>query len=137
LRPSILDDLGLIAALEWQGEEFEKRSGTRVDFINEAGDITLKPDAVTGIFRIYQELLTNVARHANASLVKLLLQKKGNIITFSLTDNGSGFDPEVISKKKTLGLLGIKERTLLLGGTYEFKSKPGEGSETVITIPII
>lgn len=136
LRPSILDDLGLIAALEWQGEEFEKRSGTRVEFTNEAGDITLNPDVVTGIFRIYQELLTNVARHANASLVRVLLQNKADTIYFKLTDNGSGFDPELISKKKTLGLLGIKERTLLLGGTYEFKSRPGEGSETIITIPI-
>lgn len=137
LRPSILDDLGLTAALEWQGEEFEKRSGTRVEFNNEAGDILLKPDAVTAIFRIYQELLTNVARHANASLVKLLLQKKGNMVFLGLTDNGIGFDPVTISKKKTLGLLGIKERTLLLGGTYEFKSRPGEGSETIILIPLM
>ena len=137
LRPSILDDLGLIAALEWQGEEFEKRSGTRVEFNNMAGDVLLKPDAVTAIFRIYQELLTNVARHANASLVKVLLQKKDNSVFLSLTDNGTGFNTETISQKKTLGLLGIKERTLILGGTYEFKSRPGEGSETIISIPLI
>lgn len=137
LRPSILDDLGLIAALEWQGEEFEKRSGTKVEFINEAGEISLHPDAVTGIFRIYQELLTNVARHANATAVKTALKRKDDMLFFSLRDNGNGFDPEIISKKKTLGLLGIKERTLLLGGTYEFKSKPNEGSETIISIPII
>lgn len=137
LRPSILDDLGLVAALEWQGEEFEKRSGTRVLFINEAGDVTLKPDAISAIFRIYQELLTNVARHANASLVKVLLQKSGNSAFFYFTDNGDGFDPDSITQKKTLGLLGIKERTLLLGGTYEFKSKPGEGSETIISIPLL
>jgi PAS domain S-box-containing protein len=137
LRPSILDDLGLLAALEWKGEEFEKRSGTHVEFCNEAGDFVLKPASVTAIFRIYQELLTNVARHANASFVKVLLKKTDNSLFFSLTDNGTGFDPETISKKKTLGLLGIKERTLLLGGTYEFKSKPGEGSETIISIPLI
>jgi PAS domain S-box-containing protein len=137
LRPSILDDLGLIAAIEWQGEEFEKRSGTKVEFANEAGDVLFKPDVVTAIFRIYQELLTNVARHANADLVKVLLQKKENSLSFSVTDNGAGFNPETISKKKTLGLLGIKERTLLLGGTYEFKSKPGEGSQTIITIPVV
>lgn len=137
LRPSILDDLGLLAALEWQGEEFEKRSGTHVEFSNEAGEVQLKPDAVTAVFRIYQELLTNVARHANASLVKVLLQKRDNMVFFTLTDNGTGFDPETIRKKKTLGLLGIKERTLLLGGTYEFKSRLGEGSETIISIPVI
>ncbi len=137
LRPSILDDLGLIAALEWQGEEFEKRSGTQVEFINEAGDFELKPESVTAVFRIFQELLTNVARHANATLVKVLLKKTNDSLFFSLTDNGVGFDPESISKKKTLGLLGIKERTLLLGGTYEFKSKAGEGSETIISIPLV
>jgi len=137
LRPSILDDLGLIAALEWQGEEFEKRSGTHVEFSNKAGDFLLKPDSITAIFRIYQELLTNVARHANASFVKVTLKKMNNSLFFSLTDNGIGFDPDSISKKKTLGLLGIKERTLILGGTYEFKSKQGEGSETIISIPLV
>ena len=136
LRPSILDDLGLMAALEWQGEEFEKRSGTKVEFNNEAGDVLLHPEVVTAIFRIYQELLTNVARHANARLVTVLLQIKNDRLFFSLKDNGTGFDPAGISKKKTLGLLGIKERTLLLKGTYEFKSKPGEGSQTIISIPV-
>jgi len=136
LRPSILDDLGLLPALEWQGDEFEKRSGTAVEFINEAGDITVQPEAATAIFRIYQELLTNIARHANASLVMAVLFKDENSLYFSITDNGVGFDIESKSNKKTLGLLGIKERTLLLGGTYEFKSKPGEGSVTTISIPL-
>jgi PAS domain S-box-containing protein len=136
LRPSILDDLGLIAALEWQGEEFKKRSGTDVEFINKVGDISLEPRAVTAIFRIYQELLTNIARHANAGLVTTTLKKQGSNLYFSISDNGAGFNPETISKKRTLGLLGIKERTLLLGGTYEFKSTPGKGTEAVISIPI-
>ena len=137
LRPSILDDLGLLAALEWQGNEFEKRSGTKVIFINKVGDITVEPEAATGIFRIYQELLTNIARHANASLVRAILFKDDNQMYFSVNDNGVGFDLETIANKKTLGLLGIKERSLLLGGTYEFKSKPGEGSVTTISIPLI
>jgi PAS domain S-box-containing protein len=137
LRPSILDDLGLIAALEWQGEEFGKRSGTHVELYNEAGDFELNPDSVSAIFRIYQELLTNVARHANASEVKVVLQKRNDRLFFSLADNGAGFDLDSISHKKTLGLLGIKERTLILGGTFEFKSMPGKGSETIISIPLI
>jgi PAS domain S-box-containing protein len=136
LRPSILDDLGLIAALEWQSEEFEKRSGTRVEFTNKAGEITVKPAVTTAVFRIYQELLTNIARHANADQVTALLKQDNNRLYFRVTDNGTGFNLESISNKKTLGLLGIKERTLLLGGTYEFKSKPGEGSETIISIPL-
>lgn len=139
LRPSILDDLGLLPALEWQGEEFEKRSGTKVIFINNAGEITVKPEVATGIFRIYQELLTNIARHANASVVTTMLDKDNDEenLYFSINDNGVGFDLETISNKKTLGLLGIKERTLLFGGTYEFKSKPGEGSVTNISIPLM
>ncbi len=136
LRPSILDDLGLLAALEWQGEEFQKRSGTKVEFINNAGELTVQPEATTGIFRIYQELLTNIARHANASLVTAVFYKDDNRLYFSITDNGVGFNLETINNKKTLGLLGIKERTLLLGGTYEIKSKPGEGSETTISVPL-
>ncbi len=136
LRPSILDDLGLLAALEWQSEEFEKRSGTKVKFINRAGDITVQPKIATALFRIYQELLTNIARHANAASVTASLYIKNDSMYFSIKDNGIGFDLDAISNKKTLGLLGIKERTLLMGGAYEIKTKPGEGSETVISIPL-
>ena len=136
LRPSILDDLGLVAALEWQSEEFEKRSGSLVKFINHAGDITVKPEITTAIFRIYQELLTNIARHANADMITAQLQKENDTLNFKINDNGTGFNLESIGNKKTLGLLGIKERTLILGGTYEFKSEPGKGSETVISIPL-
>ena len=136
LRPSILDDLGLVAALEWQGEEFEKRSGTKVKFINQTGDLALKPEVATGIFRIYQELLTNIARHANAQMVNASLQIEENILRFSIKDNGAGFNSDTIGSKKTLGLLGIKERTLLMGGTYEIKTEPGKGSETIISIPL-
>jgi PAS domain S-box-containing protein len=136
LRPSILDDLGLLAALEWQGEEFEKRSGTKVKFINKAGDMEVRPEVATAIFRIYQELLTNIARHANAGLVTALLDMEGNILRVSIKDDGVGFNTNTISNKKTLGLLGIKERTLLMGGTYEIKTEPGKGSETIISIPL-
>ena len=136
LRPSILDDLGLVAALEWQGEEFQKRSGTQVKFTNEAADIVIKPEIITAIFRIYQELLTNIARHANAGQVTTLLQNTDNNLILKITDNGVGFNLDAIGSKKTLGLLGIKERTSILGGTYKFKSYPGTGSETIISIPL-
>ncbi|MEP7254507.1 MAG: PAS domain S-box protein [Ferruginibacter sp.] len=136
LRPSILDDLGLIAALEWQGEEFEKRSGTKVEFINQVGDLPVRAEVATGIFRIYQELLTNIARHANARLVSASLYTDEKTLWFSIKDNGVGFNADTIGNKKTLGLLGIKERTLLMGGTYEIKTQTGEGSETIISIPL-
>lgn len=136
LRPSILDDLGLLAALEWQSEEFENRSGTKVLFDNQAGDISVAPQAATALFRIYQELLTNIARHANATLVNASLRSDENSLYFSIKDNGAGFNLNTINRKKTLGLLGIKERTLLIGGTYQIKSNPGEGTEIIISIPL-
>lgn len=136
LRPSILDDLGLLPALEWHGEEFEKRSGTKVVFENTVGDFTVSPQVATGIFRIYQELLTNIARHANASLVRASISKDENRLYFSVEDNGNGVDTETIKNKKNLGLLGIKERCLLFDGTYEFVSKPGEGFVTTISVPL-
>ena len=136
LRPSILDDLGLISALEWQSEEFEKRSGTHVKFINKTGDLPVRPEMATAIFRIYQELLTNIARHANAELVTASLYIDEKTLYFTIKDNGVGFNTDMISNKKTLGLLGIKERTLLMGGTYEIKTHPGKGAETIISVPL-
>lgn len=136
LRPSILDDLGLLAALEWQGDEFEKRSGTKVLFINNAGELKVLPGISTELFRIYQELLTNIARHAKASLVTSSLVVDDKKLYFSIADNGIGFNKDSIANKRTLGLLGIKERTSLIGGTYEINSKPGKGSETIISIPL-
>lgn len=136
LRPSILDDLGLLAALEWQSEEFERRSGTRVMFTNKAGDISVTSKAATTLFRIYQEVLTNIARHAKASQVVTLLDSDDKSLYFSIRDNGIGFDVDSTKEKKTLGLVGIKERSLLIGGTYEIKSNPGKGSEVQVSIPL-
>ena len=136
LRPSILDDLGLLAALEWQSEEFERRSGTKVVFTNKAGEISVMPKPATALFRIYQEVLTNVARHANATKVDAILDSDDKRLYFSIRDNGIGFDVNATKDKKTLGLLGIKERSLLIGGTYEIKSTPGQGAEIMISIPL-
>jgi len=135
LRPSILDDLGFITAMEWQSEEFEKRSGIKVQFEHELKDIIVEPKTAIALFRMYQELLTNVARHAKATLVKAVVYLKEDILYLSLVDNGVGFDVKNISTKKTLGLLGIKERTLLLGGKYEIKSKENCGTDVLISIP--
>lgn len=136
LRPSILDDLGLLAALEWQSEEFERRSGTKVVFNNYAGEIAVVPEAATALFRIYQELLTNIARHANATMVTASLEKDDKSLYFSIKDDGIGFSLNTISEKKTLGLLGVSERTTLIGGKYEVISKPGSGSEIIISVPL-
>jgi len=96
----------------------------------------VNPDLATGIFRIYQECLTNVLRHSEATRVTSFLQIKDHILVLTITDNGKGFVEKEIADKKTLGLLGMKERTNLLGGTYEITSKPGKGTSVLIIVPL-
>ena len=136
LRPSMLDDLGLIEAMEWQSKEFEKRSGIRIIFESGISYLPVDNDAATSLFRIYQEALTNIARHANAKTVfsKLLLENERVILT--IADDGAGFDMQTLAIKKTLGLLGMKERTLMMGGRFEINSRPGEGTTIIVTTPL-
>lgn len=136
LRPSILDDLGLHAAMEWQSEEFEKRSEISCVFSSNVTEAEVPPDVATGIFRIYQESLTNVLRHSEATMVNAFLQIKDNILVLTISDNGKGFIEEDIGEKKTLGLLGMRERAHLLGGSYEITSKPGKGTSVLIIVPL-
>ncbi len=136
LRPSILDDVGLAEAMEWQSSEFEKRSGIKVEFSSPELTVTVPANVTIGLFRIFQESLTNVARHAEAGLVKASLIQKEKELELVITDNGKGFDLASIGPKKTLGLLGMKERTLMMGGAYEIVSHPGKGTTVRITIPI-
>jgi len=135
LRPSILDDLGLIAAMEWHSTEFEKRFSIETTFFTELNSLDLETDVVTALFRIYQESLTNVLRHADATKVSSSLVLKDNRLMLQITDNGKGFDINSIEDKKTLGILGMKERTLIIGGEYEIKSSPGNGTSITVSIP--
>lgn len=136
LRPSMLDDLGLVAALEWQSQETEKRFDIKVNFISDIPDTNLSIEITTALFRIYQEALTNAIRHANAHEIKSYLQIQENSIILEVKDNGKGIDAEKKRKNKSFGLLGIKERTFALGGTFEFKSKIGKGTFIRIVIPL-
>lgn len=136
LRPGILDDLGLAEAIEWHSGEFEKRSGVKVDFSSAMYDIKLPPDVTTGIYRIFQEALTNVARHANASCIQCTLQKHSGYLRLTVSDNGVGFDNTAKGKIKTLGLLGMKERVTILNGKYEIKSEPGKGTTVLVKVPL-
>lgn len=136
LRPSILDDLGLVAAMEWQSEEFEKRSDIRSVFSSNVSHVTVNPDMATGIFRIFQESLTNVLRHSKATEVISSLWYEHDILTLMIEDNGVGFNEQEILNKKTLGLLGMKERALLINGTYEINGNPGKGTNVRITVPL-
>lgn len=136
LRPGILDDLGLIAALDWQSHEFEKRSGIHCEFVAKVNPQELTSEISTGLFRIYQESLTNIARHSNATKVSTMLSKENNFLKLEVTDNGIGFDIDAAEKKGTLGLLGMKERVLMMNGKIVMKSKPDEGSIITILAPI-
>ena len=136
LRPSILDDLGLIAAMEWQSAEFQKRAEIKTGFKTNRPNALVKPEIATGVFRIYQESLTNVLRHAAATEVNTVLTINGDNLELIITDNGKGFNPQDIEHKKTLGLLGMKERTLLMGGKYEISGKPAVGTSVRIIVPL-
>ncbi|MES1224142.1 MAG: histidine kinase, partial [Bacteroidota bacterium] len=137
LRPSLLDDLGLIATIEWQLKEFEKRSGLITSFnVREIEmDLLLPDNAKTGLFRIFQESLTNVAKHSNATEVVVSLEQANGKITLSIEDNGKGFDKKKTVGKRTLGILGMKERAEMMGGRYEIKSNPGKGTIVLVEIP--
>jgi signal transduction histidine kinase len=137
LRPGVLDDLGLIAALEWQSSEFEKRSGIACNFT--ANYHEKEPDKKTamGIFRVYQEALTNVMRHASATEVNAKLEKQNDHIILTVADNGKGFDSDSNMERKTLGLIGMKERALMMGGELHISSKKGVGTTVTLKIPFI
>jgi PAS domain S-box-containing protein len=136
LRPSVLDDLGLIEALKWQSRDFQNRYGIPVAFQYPDNPPALATASATGLFRIFQEALTNIARHAEATAITAGLHIYGQQLVMTIADNGKGFDINAVKKKKTLGLLGMKERTLMVKGTYEITSQPGEGTSLSISIPL-
>jgi PAS domain S-box-containing protein len=133
LRPSMLDDLGLIEAIEWQSKEFEKRAGIRIFFKSGTAHLPVASSVATSLFRIYQEALTNIARHAKAKNVFSNMQLENGQVMLTIKDDGIGFDMQTLGVKKTLGLMGMKERTLMMGGRFEINSKAGEGTTIVIT----
>lgn len=135
LRPSLLDDLGLTAAIEWQLSEFEKRSGIHTHLINDGNDAELDDSIKTALFRIFQESLTNVARHSAARNVTVSFLPEEQHFILSIADDGKGFDKQKIADKRTLGILGMKERTSMIKGTYEIKSSPGKGTTVIVRVP--
>jgi PAS domain S-box-containing protein len=136
LRPSILDDLGLVEALRWQVRDFQKRTGIPIEFECSEEALKLDPAVTTGLFRIFQESLTNVARHSEATAVLARLFVEEDRLILTIMDNGKGFDPAAAKKKKTLGLLGMKERMLMMKGTYDIDSQPGRGTQLRFSVPL-
>ncbi|HSB82010.1 MAG TPA: PAS domain S-box protein [Candidatus Methylomirabilis sp.] len=137
LRPSVLDDLGLVAALEWQAQEFQGRTGTTCQFIADQRDLAPDPDVGTAVFRICQETLTNVARHADASQVTVRLQEQEGALVLTVADNGQGITDQGLASRTSLGLLGMRERARLLGGRVSIEGRPGEGTTVSVFIPLM
>lgn len=136
LRPRTLDDLGLTAALEWQAQEFESRTGIRCALVLPGEELTLDAERSTAIFRIFQESLTNVVRHSRATRVEAHLEKQQNELIFLVRDDGVGFDIAQTRTRKSLGLVGMQERALLLNGELTIESVPGSGTTVKFQIPL-
>jgi len=136
LRPGILDDLGLVAALQWQSQEVQTRFGIPIHFISDLTDIDAPAGIITGLFRIYQEALTNAARHADAHVIESSLRLENGRIILEIKDDGKGVDMSTMGNSKSFGLLGIKERVFVMEGQYEFISEPGKGTCLSVSIPI-
>ncbi|HXM20127.1 MAG TPA: PAS domain-containing sensor histidine kinase [Terriglobales bacterium] len=134
LRPAVLD-LGLAAAVEWQVQEFQARSGIQCKLRLLTREVVAS-NASTAMFRIFQETLTNVARHAKATRAEVVLQKQRDRLVLLIRDNGRGFDQADPSLSKSLGLLGMRERAAILGGRVNISSAPGKGTTVAAWIPL-
>ena len=135
LRPAALD-LGILPGVEWLVEEFQKRSGIRCTVSVVDSDIAVGEDRSIVLFRIIQESLTNVSRHAEARNVQILLDHDAERIRLDVEDDGVGFDVDAARRKKTFGLLGIQERVIMLGGELRITSAPGHGTRVSVSMPL-
>lgn len=135
LRPQMLDIMGLCETLKWQSEEFQKRSGVICELKIEPDEIIVDPARSTALFRIYQEALTNVARHAKAKFVHTSLTRQENSLVLIIMDNGIGMDEKTVDNPHSLGLIGIRERVLIWRGKFDLRSIQGKGTTLTITIP--
>jgi signal transduction histidine kinase len=136
LRPGMLDDLGLAASIEWQAQDFEKRTGILCKVNVSTKDVPLTRTQSVALFRIFQEALTNVARHASARHIKINLDATPDLWTLMVHDDGRGIHFQEIEGQGSLGLLGMRERANRLGGTFEIKAIPGDGTIVTVTIPV-
>jgi signal transduction histidine kinase len=140
LRPSVLDDLGLVAALRWQLERLQERAGFQGRLTTKDIPERLEPDVTIACFRVAQEALTNIARHAKAHNVEVTLEQRNKEIFLSIRDDGVGFDfARALANAihgKSFGVLGMQERVALFGGTLEFDSATGKGTTVNVRLPL-
>jgi len=136
LRPQMLDVLGICDALQWQTREFQKRTGIECDLFIDPEKMQVDPERSIALFRIYQESLTNVARHAHARSVKARFEKQADHIALEVRDDGVGISRDHIVGESSFGLLGIRERALVFGGRVTISGAPGEGTTLKVEIPV-
>ena len=135
LKPPALEHLGLTAALEWEATKFQARTGIRCRVESRLGTTTLDGARATTLFRIAQESLTNVARHAHAGAVRLSIQRSRNRVVLEVQDNGRGISKRELRDPQSSGLLGMRERAHLLGGELKISGTPGRGTRVTVSIP--
>jgi signal transduction histidine kinase len=135
LRPGILD-LGLVATIEWQLQEFQSRTGIKSKLISAPEETTLDADSSTTVFRIFQEILTNIARHAQATQIEATLEETATFLTLQVKDNGRGITEKEIHSPKSIGLLGMQERVRLRAGSIQFQGAPGQGTTVTVRVPL-
>ena len=138
LRPAILDDLGLVPALECLVTTVQHRTGARctIDVAPELSSIPLPSEVSSALFRIAQELLTNVMRHASASQVHMRLYQDGGRVTLEVSDNGKGITPERMGRPCSFGIRGMQERASILGGHFHIVGTPGVGTTACASVPV-
>jgi len=133
LRPSMLDDLGLVPALRWQAREVTRRTNLRVKLVADEISDDLLDSHRTCVYRVVQEALNNCVKHSQATQVRVTVRQDPDGLTVSVQDDGIGFDPH---QEKGLGLLGMQERVERLGGLFRIESEPGQGSILSIRLPL-
>jgi PAS domain S-box-containing protein len=136
LRPGLLDELGLIPAIEWQSQDFEERTGIKCNYTLPSEDLELDRDKATAIFRIFQEALTNVARHAHAQRISIIMRKVNNSLQLEITDNGRGIKESQIKDPGSLGILGMQERAIVFGGEVMINGVPDKGTNVKVKMPL-
>jgi len=136
MRPGMLDDLGLCAALEWQAGQFSERTGIACNLIPTADDTNLSPSVSTALFRTFQELLSNVARHAGAHYVDASLISDRDSVYLAVVDDGRGITDDELHSSASLGILGIQERIRACGGNVTFRGEPGKGTTVTVSVPL-
>ena len=136
LRPGLLDRLGLAAAMEAETQAFQARTAIRCDWSPPQEAVALSQELATTSFRIFQEILTNIARHAQATRVAVRLARSRDLLVIEATDNGIGIQPRDVQNPKSLGLLGMQERASMLGGVVTFDRNPGGGTRVTVRLPL-